>query len=145
MRKVMMRRADAPIWQEVERRCIRCVMDFAWQILVGQSGSWMRIRASSSSARVHTAARHPDSRRISSISIAIAYRIRRHVFVRRCCGNAVNLGDFQLRARNCLFAMQAGGDISVASTTQSLEGGGCNQYGITPVDRVAVLYVVAPA
>ncbi len=60
-------------------------------------------------------------------------------------GNALSIGDFQLRARNCLFAMQAGGDITVASTTQTLEGGGFHQYGITQVDRVAGLYVVAPA
>jgi filamentous hemagglutinin len=41
--------------------------------------------------------------------------------------------------------MQAGGDITVASTTQTLEGGGFHQYGIMQVDRVAGLYVVAPA
>src|SRR5690606_33649897 len=42
------------------------------------------------------------------------------------------------------LSVQAGGDITVASSTQTLEGGGFHQYGITQVDRVAGLYVTNP-
>src|SRR5690606_22017678 len=43
-----------------------------------------------------------------------------------------------------VLSVQAGGDITVASTTQTLEGGGFHQYSLTQVDRVAGLYVTNP-
>src|SRR5690606_30533486 len=84
MRKVMMRRADAPIWQEVERRCIRCVMDFAWRALEARSDLWLRGRAQKASARVRIVARHGNSR--LAVQVASWTSISRR-------GNALDAND----------------------------------------------------